>query len=341
MLLYRVLAAHKLWELLRKDKDGLVEEDKNNQHSNLNVDANANANANTNASDEMSNDSNTRSSDSDHSESISLSNDDEKHLSTIWEQAIDDMGIKEEAGNTVADALDLDDEEHNAFTAFGSTLNITPAVPHHAIPTASQNMSDVTLDIPDDPNTLKEETSALKDKAKEAAEKATAWWTKFVKYWQRPGYKGARKRVFWQLLDLELFHILYVNIVVGMTGSSAPQRMLKVYEAVFEAAPQVCSSSLCFSCLFVGCGVNYNMYTYVNRLRSKWCISCMSVYLSVLFGNVSFNEQLNKLTVGIRDRIQALSYHRWCFLLLCSQCRCQHMTVHFWAGPLQKILDIF
>ena len=46
-------------------------------------------------------------------------------------------------------------------------------------------------------------------------------------------------RVALQLLDLELFPILYLSHTVGLTGSSAPQRMLEVLVAVFEAAPEV------------------------------------------------------------------------------------------------------
>lgn len=68
-------------------------------------------------------------------------------------------------------------------------------------------------------------------------------WKGTVAYFTRSGYPGSWWRVLLQLLDLELFHILYVSIVVGLDKSSAPQRMLKVYEAVFEAAPQVCLHS--------------------------------------------------------------------------------------------------
>ena len=42
-----------------------------------------------------------------------------------------------------------------------------------------------------------------------------------------------------QLLDLELYPILYLNHVLGLRGSSSPQRFLGILEAVFEAAPQV------------------------------------------------------------------------------------------------------
>ena len=59
----------------------------------------------------------------------------------------------------------------------------------------------------------------------------------------REGYPGAWWRVLLQLLDLELFHILYLSHTVDLKGSSSPQRMLRVLEAVFEAAPQVkCTS---------------------------------------------------------------------------------------------------
>jgi len=52
------------------------------------------------------------------------------------------------------------------------------------------------------------------------------------------GVKKPWARVLRQLLDLELFHILYLNHTIGLNGSSSPQRLLKVLEAVFEAAPQ-------------------------------------------------------------------------------------------------------
>ena len=52
--------------------------------------------------------------------------------------------------------------------------------------------------------------------------------------WRRWG------RVFLQFpLDLGLFPILYLSHTVGLKGSSAPQRMLEVLIAVFEAAPEV------------------------------------------------------------------------------------------------------
>ncbi len=46
-------------------------------------------------------------------------------------------------------------------------------------------------------------------------------------------------RVVLQLLDLELFPIIYLSHTTGLTGSSAPQRMLEVLVAVLEAAPEV------------------------------------------------------------------------------------------------------
>ena len=202
MILYRVLAAHKLWELLRSDKDGLVDESKTTSNENK----------------------------------------DDGALPTVNNSAQNPSTIPTDEKSTVLSstelAIDLNDEALDGDASTLSTTNYTLGVPptHQNVASAS---GDVSIDI-HDPNFPKPETSV----AEAAAEKASAWWQKLVNYLKRPGYKGAGRRVFWQILDLELFHILYVNIIVGMTGSSAPQRMLKVYEAVFEAAPQVWALNL-------------------------------------------------------------------------------------------------
>ena len=64
-----------------------------------------------------------------------------------------------------------------------------------------------------------------------------------IKMWQitRIGASTATRvrRVVLQLFDLELYEILYLSHTVGLKGSSAPQRLLQVLEAIFEAAPQV------------------------------------------------------------------------------------------------------
>ena len=202
MILYRVLAAHKLWELLRSDKDGLVDDEP----------------LNPNNSD--------------------LSRPDDAPQGTLTTPT--------EAGSTDEVTIDIkDDMDHKEA---GSTIDITGtntlgiSSKHHSVVSASGEVT-LTVDIHDVPGDLTPQTSAAKTAAPESAQdvskKAASWWKKAWHYVNRPGYTGAGRRVLWQLLDLELFHILYVNIIVGMTGSSAPQRMLKVYEAVFEAAPQV------------------------------------------------------------------------------------------------------
>lgn len=53
-------------------------------------------------------------------------------------------------------------------------------------------------------------------------------------------------RCFLQLFDLEIFDILYSSHVLGIRGSSSPQRLLAVLEAILEAAPQVWSIFLHF-----------------------------------------------------------------------------------------------
>eukprot|EP01084_Bolivina_argentea_P255712 430218_1 len=45
-------------------------------------------------------------------------------------------------------------------------------------------------------------------------------------------------RVILQFLDIELYHILYISHFMSLKGTSSPQRLLSVLEAVFEAAPQ-------------------------------------------------------------------------------------------------------
>ena len=226
MILYRVLAAHKLWELLRSDKDGLVDESQT-------------------TSNDTSNPSNSDSAQPD---------EDPQNASTVPTEggSIQDVAVEvngkaldvNSGAFTTGDvALDLDNEEEHKEAGSTTDMARTNTL---TIPPKHQNLAsvsgEVSIDMPD-PGDLTPQTSAAKMAAQEAAQavskKATAWWKKAWHYVNRPGYKGAGRRVFWQILDLELFHILYVNIIVGMTGSSAPQRMLKVYEAVFEAAPQV------------------------------------------------------------------------------------------------------
>ena len=41
------------------------------------------------------------------------------------------------------------------------------------------------------------------------------------------------------LFDVEIFEILYMSHTLGLKGKSAPQRMLDLNTAVFEAAPEV------------------------------------------------------------------------------------------------------
>eukprot|EP01084_Bolivina_argentea_P007956 14893_1 len=48
----------------------------------------------------------------------------------------------------------------------------------------------------------------------------------------------SEKRVFFQLLDIELYPILYLSHRMNLTNKSSPQRLISVLEAVFEAAPQ-------------------------------------------------------------------------------------------------------
>ena len=56
----------------------------------------------------------------------------------------------------------------------------------------------------------------------------------------KDSYKWLRwRRVALQLLDLELYPILFLSHTVGFEGSSAPQRMLSLLEAVLESGPQV------------------------------------------------------------------------------------------------------
>merc|ERR1719242_1672386 len=151
MLLYRVLAAFKLWELLRKGDDGLVE--------------------------------------------------------------LDDLKIKRLSSS--------------------STIR---GRPDRNVMAAAIEM-EASIDIVNEPKFNKKE-----GKCKNAVCKVTHFAVDgcrgIVRYFTRPGYDGARKQVFWQLLDLELFHLLYMSITVGFGGSTATMRLLKVYEAVFEAAPQ-------------------------------------------------------------------------------------------------------
>ena len=76
-----------------------------------------------------------------------------------------------------------------------------------------------------------------------------------IKIWQitRIGASAATRvrRVVLQLLDLELYEILYLSHTMGLKGSSAPQRLLQVLEAIFEAAPQVILSlSFCVILIF-------------------------------------------------------------------------------------------
>eukprot|EP01083_Nonionella_stella_P021756 60250_1 len=46
------------------------------------------------------------------------------------------------------------------------------------------------------------------------------------------------KRVLLQLIDFELFEILYISHYLNLNGTSSPQRLISTLEAVFEAAPQ-------------------------------------------------------------------------------------------------------
>eukprot|EP01083_Nonionella_stella_P042881 115741_1 len=46
------------------------------------------------------------------------------------------------------------------------------------------------------------------------------------------------RRAFFQMLDIEIFRVLYLSHYMGLKGKSSPHRLLCVLEAVFEAAPQ-------------------------------------------------------------------------------------------------------
>ena len=237
MVLYRVLAALKLWELLRSDKDGLVDEsqttsnDTRNENEPLKL-----SNSDSTQPDKGPQNAPTMPTNGGSADEVAID---------LIDQALDGNAGAFTTGDV---ALDWDNEEEHKEAgaiidmARTNTLGILPK--HQHLASAS---GEISIDM-SNPGDLTPQTSAAKMAAQEATQavskKATAWWKKAWHYLNRPGYKGAGRRVFWQLLDLELFHILYVNIVVGMTGSSAPQRMLKVYEAVFEAAPQVWSLNM-------------------------------------------------------------------------------------------------
>eukprot|EP01084_Bolivina_argentea_P015073 28192_1 len=45
-------------------------------------------------------------------------------------------------------------------------------------------------------------------------------------------------RVLLQFIDIELYHILYISHIMHLNGTSSPQRLISMLEAVFEAAPQ-------------------------------------------------------------------------------------------------------
>ena len=47
------------------------------------------------------------------------------------------------------------------------------------------------------------------------------------------------RRVLWQLLDLEMFDILYLSHTAGLKGSSSPQKSLKLLIAQVEASVEV------------------------------------------------------------------------------------------------------
>eukprot|EP01084_Bolivina_argentea_P274724 468318_1 len=49
---------------------------------------------------------------------------------------------------------------------------------------------------------------------------------------------GNWKRVAMQLIDIELFEVLYISHRLKLKRESSPQRLLDVLEAIFEAAPQ-------------------------------------------------------------------------------------------------------
>ena len=50
---------------------------------------------------------------------------------------------------------------------------------------------------------------------------------------------GRIRSVLLQLLDMEIFSIVYLTYTARLTGSLAPQRSLELFVAVFEAAPEV------------------------------------------------------------------------------------------------------
>ena len=75
-----------------------------------------------------------------------------------------------------------------------------------------------------------------------------------LKMYMNVGGRTPWLRMGLQLLDLELYPILYLNHVLGFRGSSSPQRVLGILEAVFEAGPQVQIYSLSLSvCLCPRC----------------------------------------------------------------------------------------
>ena len=51
--------------------------------------------------------------------------------------------------------------------------------------------------------------------------------------------KARKWRALRTLSDVEIFEILYMSHTLGLKGKSAPQRMLDLNTAVFEAAPEV------------------------------------------------------------------------------------------------------
>jgi len=152
MLLYRILAAFKLWQLLRKGDDGLVE--------------------------------------------------------------LDDVQIKRLRTSSAI-------RERSSCNVMAAAIEM-----------------EASIDIVNETKFNKKENGKCKNAVCKVTHFAVDGWQGIVRYFTRPGYKGARNRVFWQLLDLELFHLLYMSITVGFGGSTATMRLLKVYEAVFEAAPQ-------------------------------------------------------------------------------------------------------
>jgi len=52
------------------------------------------------------------------------------------------------------------------------------------------------------------------------------------------GFQASKYRLLGQLLDVELWRILMLSHRTGLKGSSSPQRLLQVLEAILEASPQ-------------------------------------------------------------------------------------------------------